>query len=142
MENIITSMIGLITSVVMLVFSIWYIKVNVEINKARQKRIDDLKVYLDEFKTNTKFQFNKIIDSAKEAEKNLEAVSKGAQYVFIDKKKGEIEFDDYSELPFPKKINDMLLELHTHGDSIEEEEIVYREQDVIKLLLVIQNKKK
>ena len=90
MENITTSIIGLIASVVMLVFSIWYIKVNIEINKARQKRIDDLKVYLDEFKTNTKFQFNKIIDSAKEAEKNLEAVSKGAQYVFLDEKKEEI----------------------------------------------------
>lgn len=72
MENIITSIIGLIASVVMLVFSIWYIKVNIEINKARQKRIDDLKVYLDEFKTNTKIEFNKFIDSAKEAENLLQ----------------------------------------------------------------------
>lgn len=74
MENIITSIIGLIASVVMLVFSIWYIRVSLEINKARQNRIYNLKAYLDELKTNTKSEFKNFIDTAKEAENKQQLI--------------------------------------------------------------------
>lgn len=38
----------------------------------------------------------------------------------------------YNELP--KDIKNMLFKMHTHGDRVNENDIVYREEDVLELI--------
>jgi hypothetical protein len=50
------------------------------------------------------------------------------------------KFSDYSELPFSQKIQQELMKRHTHGELTEPEEIVYKEFDVLTLLLMMKYK--
>lgn len=49
------------------------------------------------------------------------------------------KFYEYSELPFSKAIQDELHKRHTHGDYCKNDEIVYREEDVIIMMQMLQN---